>query len=217
VLIFDYRSFGGSINCCSSSSNVRNHINPWDHVQDIESVIAWIKSSDIPFVNASAIGLWGTSFAGGHMLVVGEHLKNDSSIKAVVSQVPHLSGKVASFKSIQLRGVLGSIKVVLFSLSDMLSSSLGLGHIYVKIVGQLSDTLAYMILEPAEFTSYNAKHPPSLLGGWKNLAPARTLLMMSMYNPIESVPGVAAPVLFVGASQDTLCPAEVIQAAYFMV
>ena len=37
-------------------------------------------------VDSSRIGLWGTSFAGGHVLVKGAELADDWRIRAIVSQ-----------------------------------------------------------------------------------------------------------------------------------
>jgi predicted alpha/beta-fold hydrolase len=93
----DYRTFGGSINCCNDSDVVRNHINPWNHVEDIIATVNWVKSS----LGANSIGLWGTSLAGGHMLMVANHFNRDPAIRAVVSQVPHLDGKAASLRAIK--------------------------------------------------------------------------------------------------------------------
>ena len=42
-----------------------------------------------PEVDSSRIGLWGTSYAGGHVLVLGA---TDRGVRAVVSQVPTISG-----------------------------------------------------------------------------------------------------------------------------
>ncbi|MFI9614039.1 alpha/beta hydrolase [Streptomyces sp. NPDC052023] len=42
-----------------------------------------------PEVDAGRIGLWGTSYAGGHAMVLGA---TDRRLRAVVSQVPTISG-----------------------------------------------------------------------------------------------------------------------------
>ncbi|MGO4755430.1 acetylxylan esterase, partial [Streptomyces sp. 2MCAF27] len=42
-----------------------------------------------PEVDADRIGLWGSSYAGGHAIVLGA---TDRRLKAVVAQVPTISG-----------------------------------------------------------------------------------------------------------------------------
>jgi pimeloyl-ACP methyl ester carboxylesterase len=72
---------------------------------------------------------------------------------------------------------------------------------------------AYMNLGEEHLQSYFSKHPKIYLGGWKNLAPARTLAVMSFYNPISDVPDIRIPILFIAASNDTLCPASIVAKA----
>eukprot|EP01038_Epipyxis_sp_PR26KG_P005283 gene5283-7344_t len=209
VLIFDYRFFGGSI----SNTTLRNYINPWNHIDDIKFVVNAAKSGALGTkVNANAIALWGTSFAGGHVLEIANLFKNDDSVKCIISQVPHLNGKAASKRGIKDRGLVGSLKVAILSISDLLRSFLGLDPIYVKIAGKKTD-VAYMMLTDDELSSYFSKHPKQYLGGWQNWAPARTLLMLSLYNPIDVVKNIRKPILFIGAKNDQLCPIEYVQQA----
>jgi cephalosporin-C deacetylase-like acetyl esterase len=229
----DYRTFGGSMNNCNETV-VRNHINPWHHVDDILATVRWVKDNKLgwfdssrfvshilcvkPFItHLSRIGLWGTSFAGGHMLQVAKALNGDSAIKAVVSQVPHLNGKAASLRAIKNRGSIGSIQIAILSLADMFRSKLGLSPLYIRIASYLDDPFAYMQMTGEQLESYFRKHPATYLGDWKNYAPARTLLYLSQYNPVNAVAEINAPILFIGATQDTLCPIDDVRAAFALV
>jgi dienelactone hydrolase len=62
---------------------VREMVDPIDQNRDINSALDYLLGE--PCVDPSRIGLWGSSFGGGHVLYVAGH---DSRIKAVVSQVP---------------------------------------------------------------------------------------------------------------------------------
>jgi uncharacterized protein len=62
---------------------VREIVDPLDQNRDINNALDFLIAE--PAVNASRIGLWGSSFGGGHVLFVAGH---DPRIKAVVSQVP---------------------------------------------------------------------------------------------------------------------------------
>ena len=50
-------------------------------------------------------------------------------------------------------------------------------------------------------------------GGWQNRALVRMAAEFTTYNPIRSVPRVAAPVLLVAATNDSLCPYELVERA----
>jgi uncharacterized protein len=81
ALVHDHRNFG------ASEGAVRHDIDPWRQIADWRRAISFLESR--PEVDATKIGVWGTSYAGGHVLVLGA---TDRRIKAVVSQVPTISG-----------------------------------------------------------------------------------------------------------------------------
>ena len=81
VLLHDHRNFG------SSDGSLRQDIDPWRQIADWRRAISFLES--LPEVDPGRIGVWGTSYAGGHVLVLGA---TDRRIRAVVSQVPTISG-----------------------------------------------------------------------------------------------------------------------------
>lgn len=221
ALMIDYRYFGGSTN--SEYTNLRNLIDPWSHIADIQTVLDAVLEGHLGGrINPAQIVLWGTSFAGGHMLKIANG-KAVQSIKGVISQVPHLDGRAASLKALQSRGPRGFLRAMLLAAADItlnqinilgrkLGFNLDLPAVYVKIVGTSEET-AYMVLSASELKEYFAKHPKNYLGGWRNLAPARTLAFMSLYSPKTEVPTIKVPILFVAATQDSLCPIEFVRQA----
>ncbi len=62
---------------------VREIVDPLDQNRDIHNVLDYLV--DLPVVDSARIGLWGSSFGGGHVLYIAG---TDPRIKAVVSQVP---------------------------------------------------------------------------------------------------------------------------------
>jgi dienelactone hydrolase len=62
---------------------VREVVDPLDQNRDIHNMLDFLIEE--PTVDASRIGLWGSSFGGGHVLYVAG---TDPRIQAVVSQVP---------------------------------------------------------------------------------------------------------------------------------
>jgi hypothetical protein len=97
AITFDYRGWGQSAGRLVAKSpaaprrdgqaftaevtELRVVVHPWEHVQDIVSVIAWAVAQ--PEVDAGKLGLWGTSYGGGHVLLVAAY---DARVKAVVAQ-----------------------------------------------------------------------------------------------------------------------------------
>lgn len=62
---------------------VRGVVDPLDQNRDIHNMLDFLITESV--VDADRIGLWGSSFGGGHVLYVAG---TDPRIKAVVSQVP---------------------------------------------------------------------------------------------------------------------------------
>jgi hypothetical protein len=48
-----HRTFGGSLPICASSNQtvIRNHINPWNHVDDIKTTVNWVKAGNVDFAD----------------------------------------------------------------------------------------------------------------------------------------------------------------------
>lgn len=81
VLIFDYRRMG------ASGGMPRQHINPYDQHEDYKAAISYLETR--PEVDADRIGIWGISYSGGHVLVVGA---TDPRVKCIVSNIPVVDG-----------------------------------------------------------------------------------------------------------------------------
>jgi uncharacterized protein len=81
VLVHDHRNFG------SSDGAIRHDIEPWRQIADWRRAISFLEC--LPEVDVGRIGVWGTSYAGGHVLVLAA---TDRRIRAVVAQVPTISG-----------------------------------------------------------------------------------------------------------------------------
>jgi len=75
ALTFDYRGFGGS-------EGTKWRLIPLEQIDDIRNAITFLESQ--PEVDAERIGLWGTSFGGGHAPYTAGI---DSRVKAAVGQV----------------------------------------------------------------------------------------------------------------------------------
>lgn len=107
VLTFDYRGWADSDSRLvvrgtmpSPDNNgmvtiraqaIRELVDPFDQTEDIINCIDFISGE--PGVDSKRIGLWGTSFGGGHVVYVAAH---DKRIRCIVSQVPSMDGAWAA-------------------------------------------------------------------------------------------------------------------------
>lgn len=81
VLMFDYRNFG------ESTGARRQHINPWEQIEDFRNAVSYAET--LAEVDVNRIGIWGISYAGGHVIAVAAI---DSRVKLAVSNIPVVNG-----------------------------------------------------------------------------------------------------------------------------
>jgi pimeloyl-ACP methyl ester carboxylesterase len=81
VLMFDYRCLG------ASDGEPRQHIDPWAQIEDYKNAIGYAVT--LQEIDAERIGVWGISYAGGHVLIVGA---TDPRVKCIVSNIPVVDG-----------------------------------------------------------------------------------------------------------------------------
>jgi len=83
AILFDYRGFGGS------DGSIRQHLNPWWQIEDYRNAISFAET--LPEVDSERIAVWGISYSGGHVLIVGAL---DPRVKAIISTIPVVDGYV---------------------------------------------------------------------------------------------------------------------------
>jgi uncharacterized protein len=104
VVTFDYRGWGASEGrvlltkpasrgkpgepFTAEVKEVREVVDPLDQTTDLLNVLHWVQGEKQ--CDAKRIGLWGTSFAGGHVVYAAAR---DPRVKALVSQVPALDSR----------------------------------------------------------------------------------------------------------------------------
>ncbi|MFE4413297.1 alpha/beta hydrolase [Streptomyces sp. NPDC056821] len=89
VLVHDHRGFG------LSGGEPRGDIDPWQQVADWRRAISFLETLDD--VDVHRIGLWGSSYAGGHAIVLAA---TDRRVKAAVAQIPTISGYEQSLRRV---------------------------------------------------------------------------------------------------------------------
>ena len=78
---YDHRNWG------ESDGEPRSETDPWKQVADMRAAISFVRDQN--WVDADRVGIWGTSYGGGHVLSVAAI---DPRVKCAVSQVPLISG-----------------------------------------------------------------------------------------------------------------------------
>lgn len=197
VLLHDHRGWG------HSEGEPRQDIDPWRQIADWRRAISFLETH--PAVDANRIGLWGTSYAGGHAIVLGA---TDRRLKAVVAQVPTISGFQQS-----LRRVPPEAQPVLEEAfnDDERAQLRGEPPRYQAIVAADPSTpAAYRTQEAIDF--YNQPLPA---GVWENKVTFRASRWARMYEPGQWIDRVSpTPLLLVVGRDDKITPADLALAAF---
>lgn len=88
VLVYDNRNLG------ASDGEPRGEITPWQQIDDYRNAITYAET--LPGSDPDRIGIWGSSYSGGHVLVVAAQ---DRRVKCVSAQVPVVDGD-ANFRQL---------------------------------------------------------------------------------------------------------------------
>ena len=205
VLAYDHRNFG------DSDGEPRQELDPWLQVRDYRNAITFAQTLD--GVDPDRFGIWGTSYAGGHVLVVAAI---DRRVGCVVSQVPTISGWQSTLRRMAPPILAGQRKQ--FD-ADRLERFRG---------GE--PKMVPMVVDPAEggaashasadawefFTGKNA--PPEdewRFEKWRNEITLRSLELYSEYEPGSFIERIApTPLLMVVGSSDVVCPTDMALAAF---
>lgn len=187
VFMFDYRGFDGS------DGEPRNLVSPRGHLRDWRAAVAHARR--LPEVDGGRVGLWGTSFSGGHVLVTAA---GDPGIKAVVSQVPFVDGvtTVLNFPPAFVA------KGLFHALLDLGSLALRRRPHKIKIIGRPEEFA--LMNTPECYPGYMALVPEGT--DCKNECPARIGVTLFFYRPVSHVARIRCPVLVVAAENDSLIP-----------
>lgn len=188
VFVFDYRGFG------DSEGQPRHLVDPYRHVADWESALGYVRSLD--GIDPDRVGLWGTSFSGGHVMVTSAR----HEVSAAVVQVPFTGSRAGG------RGPERSASYLWWALVsglfDRARGALGLSPYYVPVVGPPGSRA--VLNTPGAEEGYRALIPPD--EEWANRCAARIFLTLPGYRPVDAAAEISCPFLFVLAEEDRLIP-----------
>jgi len=199
ALVYDNRNFG------ASDGEPRQEIDPWAQVRDYRTAITYASTRDD--VDADRIGVWGSSYSGGHVLVVGAI---DRRVKCVVSQVPLISGH-DNFRALVRADFIPAFRAQFDE--DRLARFNGGTPAMVPVVD--ADPLAPSALPtPDSYTWFTETHG-SRAPSWRNEVTLRTVEMFTEYEPGTFLPWISpTPLLVCVAENDVLTPTDLAIAGY---
>lgn len=197
VLVHDHRNFG------DSDGEPRHDIDPWAQIADWRRAVSYLETR--PEVDRQRIGIWGTSYSGGHALVLAA---TDRRVKCVVSQVPTISGFEQSRRRVSPDAVPGFLETLA---NDLRGQHSGHAPRYQAVVeADLSKPAAYRSPDAVAFYQQGLKR-----ARWINQVTLRSTFAARMYEPgIWAARVSPTPLLMIVASDDHLTMTDLELRAY---
>lgn len=198
VIVYDHRGFG------VSEGEPRSHADPWAQINGYRDCITW--AAGLPEVDADRIGVWGSSYAGGHVLVVAAL---DKRVKCVVSQVPLTYGLETARRLI--RGDMWAGLRSAFD-ADRAARARGEAGAMMPVTAPEGEPCALPTADTyAFFTEFEASRETN----WKNEVTLHSIEMFTEYEPARYIDRIApTPLLLVVAEGDHLTPFDLTAKAY---
>ena len=187
VLLFDYRYFG------SSDGEPRQLLSVQAQLQDWQTAIDYARKCE--GVDPDRIGLWGTSFSGGHVIVAAA---KDGQVAAVSSQGLLADGQAVVANIVKRHGLMPLLKLTMCGLVDQLRAWLRMSPFRIK-AASVGDQLCFLNI-PDEYDDYLAILPDN----FTHEVCARIGLSLGLYRPIKFAPQVKCPVMLLICTHDTL-------------
>ena len=197
VLLHDHRCFG------ASDGTPRQDVDPWRQIADWRRAISFLEAH--PAVDSDRIGLWGTSFAGGHAIVLGA---TDRRLKCVVAQVPTING----YEQAQRRTPPDDMAAVeeAFSADER---ALFRGEPPRRQAIVSTDPTVPAAYRTADAVGFYLQPLPD--GTWENSITVRSTRAARMYEPGTWIARVSpTPLLMIVATHDTATPTDLALDAY---
>jgi fermentation-respiration switch protein FrsA (DUF1100 family) len=197
ALIFDYRYLG------DSEGEPRGQVIPSEQCDDYRNAITFLMQR--PEVDSLRVGVWGTSYAGGHVLHLGAF---DRRVRAVVSQVPLVDG----WENAQRLMRQDKFRDFLQLLSEDRAHRQDSGQIrYYKVVAPEGEPCVLTTPPSYDWFMKAAKTAP----GWRNEVTVESLEGFLEYCPGAAVARISpTPLLMVIADSDVLTPTDLAMRAY---
>ena len=192
AVVFDYRFQG------ESEGEPRGQIFPWEQIEDFRNAITYAQQQ--AEVNADKIGIFGSSYSGGHAICLGAL---DRRIKAVACQVPLVDGWT-NFQAIVPRAAgAGMLKFLEADRIERFKS----GKVnYLPVVAEDNNAVLNTSDSYKWFTETGKTKAPR----WENKVTVESIEKFIEYSPATYIARIApTPFLMMVAENDILTPTDV--------
>jgi fermentation-respiration switch protein FrsA (DUF1100 family) len=197
VVVFDHRGFG------ASDGDPRQEIDPWLQIRDYSDAVTFAET--LAETDPQRIGLWGTSFAGGHVLVVAAQ---DHRVRCVVSQVPLISGRESARRLVPAPVLL---QVLDAHRADRHARMAGDEPAMLPVVSA-DPTAPSALPTPDSWAWFSARGEGT---AFRNEVTLRTMEYAFGYEPGLLIGRISpCPMLMIVALADLVCPADLALEAY---
>jgi fermentation-respiration switch protein FrsA (DUF1100 family) len=198
VIAFDYRFLG------ASDGEPRGRIIPQEQHDDLRAALGWISAQ--PFVDPARIGMWGSSYSGGHALFMGAI---DPRVKVIAAQVPAIC---TAHSLISLAGREGFTGLLGMLADDHAQRNTGRPSTQVPVVapeGELS------VLSTPDSYAWFKDSAKSGAPNWLNQTDLESVARLAEYNPAGLIDLISPkPLLIQAATNDSLIPIAQVRAAF---
>jgi hypothetical protein len=203
ALVYDHRNLG------DSDGEPRQEINPWTQSRDYRYALTWLAAQ--PGIDPDRLAIWGSSFSGGEVLVVGAV---DPRVKAVIANVP-FAGLIED-PSAPLDGPFAAMRAALEDESGTGpadSTDAPIGPLPVIIASGAEPGGRAFLPQPESTEWFEEAGGPG--SAWENTFTLRGMTSAPAFVPAVAVPFIAPrALLMVVASGDRVAPAELALTAY---
>lgn len=198
-IVYDHRNFG------ASDGEPRQEIDPIQQIRGYRDAITYAQT--LQHTDAARIGVWGSSYSGAHALVVAAQ---DRRVKAVVSQVPLISGHDNARRLIRADFISG-----FQALCEEDRRQRYAGHTPAMSPVVAEDPSAPSALPTADSWEWFTQTHQSRAPSWKNEVTLRSIEMFLDYEPGAHIAHISpTPLLMIVGLTDHLTAADQALAAY---
>ncbi|KAK5691154.1 hypothetical protein LTR97_011806 [Elasticomyces elasticus] len=194
-LVYDNRAFGASD---AAANEPRYEIVPSLQQADYSDAITYAQSLDE--VDPERIGIWGSSYSGGHVLFVGAV---DRRLKAVLSQVPLTNGW-ENFHRLIRPDIVPTMNKMFADDRQARAQGKAAGVIPVVDADPMKPSA---LPTPDSYTFFAEWEKKS---GWKNECTIRSVELLRANDPSHMISRISpTPLLMTVAENDVLTPTDI--------
>jgi uncharacterized protein len=191
VVVFDHPGFG------ASQGTPRQEVNPDFQLRAYRDAISYAQG--LEGIDGDRVGVWGTSFSGGHAIVIAA---TDTRVRCAVAQIPYVCPPAVDVPS----------DLMLVLQQDEEQRRRGGDPLMIPVTTDSTEGFGALSPDPDSYAWFGAMalEAPT----WRNEVTLTSIARLFLYRPIDSAPELHAPVLIIAATDDVLSPLKFIELAY---